>query len=56
MKKFKLKNRSEVIIKCIDLAMYQESTLDLISYLNPKLNRLLYSEALIKKIISTILC
>lgn len=56
MKKFKLKNRSEVIRKCIDLAMYQESSLDLISDLNSKLNKLFYRENLTKKILSTIFC
>lgn len=43
MKKFKLKNRS--------LAMYQESSLDLISDLDSKLNRLLYRETLTKKLL-----
>lgn len=39
MKKFKLKNRSEIIRKCIDLSMYQESSLDLISDLEePNIN------------------
>lgn len=52
MKKFKLKNRSEVIRKCIDLAMYQESSLDLISDLDSKLNRLLYRETLTKKLLA----
>ena len=52
MKKFKLKNRSEVIRKCIDLAMYQKSSLDLISDLDSKLNRLLYRETMIKKLLA----
>ncbi len=52
MKKFKLKNRSEVIRKCIDLAMYQESSLDLINDLDLKLNRLLYRETLTKKLLA----
>ena len=52
MKKFKLKNRSEVIRKCIDLAMYQESSLDLIGDLDSKLNRLLYRENLTKKLLA----
>ena len=51
MKKFKLKNRSEVIRNCIDLAMYQESSLDLINDLDSKLNRLLYRENLTKKLL-----
>lgn len=52
MKKFKLKNRSEVIRKCIDLAMYQESSLDKMEDLDSKLNRLLYREALTKKLLA----
>lgn len=52
MKKFKLKNRSEVIRKCIDLAMYQESSLDLINDMDSKLNRLLYRETLTKKLLA----
>lgn len=52
MKKFKAKNRSEVIRKCIDLAMYQESSLDLINDLDSKLNRLLYRETMTKKLLA----
>ncbi len=52
MKKFKIKNRSEVIRKCIDLAMYQESSLDLITDLDSKLNRLLYRETITKKLLA----
>ncbi len=52
MKKYKLKNRSEVIRKCIDLAMYQESSLDLINDMDSKLNRLLYRETFTKKLLA----
>lgn len=48
MKKFKQENRSEVTRKCINLAMYQESGLDLISDLYSKLNRLLCRETFTK--------
>ena len=52
MKKFKLKNRSEVVRKCIDLAMYQESSLDKIEDLDSKLNRLLYRENITKNLLA----
>ena len=52
MKKFKAKNRSEVIRKCIDLAMYQESSLDMMNDINSKLNRLLYRETFTKKLLA----
>lgn len=51
MKKFKAKNRSEVIRKCIDLAMYQESSLDMMNDIDSKLNRLLYRETMTKKLL-----
>ena len=52
MKKCKLKNRSEVIRKCIDLAMYQESSLDMMNDIDSKLNRLLYRETFTKKLLA----
>ena len=52
MKKFKLKNRSEVIRKCIDLAMYQESSLDMMNDIDSKLKRLLYRETFTKKLLA----
>ena len=52
MKKIKLKNRSEVIRKCIDLAMYQESSLDMMNDIDSKLNRLLYRETFTKKLLA----
>ncbi len=52
MKKFKLKNRAEVIRKCIDLAMYQESSLDMMNNIDSKLDRLLYRETLTKNLLA----
>ncbi len=52
MKRFKLKNKSEVIRKCIDLAIYQESSLDMMNDIDSKLNRLLYRETLTKNLLA----
>ncbi len=38
--------------KCIDLAMYQESSLDIMNNIDSKLNRLLYRETLTKNLLA----
>lgn len=52
MKKMNTKNRSQIIRKCINLVMFQETNIDRMNDIYYKLNRLLYRETFIKDLLA----